>query len=558
MKILVVGGVAGGMSCAARARRLDEKAEIVVLERSGYVSFANCGLPYHIGGEIVSRDELLLQTPESLGELLNIDVRVRSEAVSIDPKGKTARVRNLAENKEYTESYDKLVLAPGASPFKPATPGIENPRIMTLRNVEDMDAIKKAVDAQGVKTAAVVGGGYIGVEIAENLVMRGIKVHVVEMLDQVLAQFDKEMAQALQNHMESKGLSLYLGSPVCAFKDAGGKLSVELQDGTAITADIAILAVGVKPDTKLAADTGLELNSRGGIKVNAQMLTSAPDIYAVGDAVEVVDPVTRTPAQIPLAGPANRQGRIAADNICGLESSYKGTWGTSILKVFDMCGACVGASEKNLRRAGIAYSKAYLHPLSHAEYYPGASRMHLKLLFSEGDGKILGAQAVGFDGVDKRIDVISTAIKASMTVFDLEELELSYAPPFGSAKDAVNMAGFVASNILHGLSECWFSEDFPSRIQDGILIDVRPKDHYEFSHLPGAINIPFSKFRSRLSEIPRDKNIFLYCRVGFSSYMAYRILRQNGYGSGKQSIRTLSGGILTFSCVHPSVVPTTK
>ncbi len=550
MKILVIGGVAGGMSCAARARRLDEKAQIVVLERSGYVSFANCGLPYHIGGEIAVRDALLLQTPEKLANTLGIDVRVHHEALAIDRKNKTVKVKDMSDGREYSEPYEKLVLAPGAVPVKPPIPGIDHPKVLMLRNIEDMDAIKAAVDAGSVKTAVVVGGGYIGVEMAENLVLRGVKVHLVELLDQILPPFDKEMARDLQNHMESNGVSLHLGSAAAAFRDESGRLSVELQNSEVIKAEIAILAVGVRPDSRLAAGCGLELNQRGGIKVSPRMLTSDPDIYAVGDAVEVLDAASGKPAQIPLAGPANRQGRIAADNICGLDSSYKGTWGTAILKVFKMCGACVGASEKALKRGGIEYSKVYLHPSSHAGYYPGATPIHIKLLFSKKDGKVLGAQAIGFDGVDKRIDVLSTAIKAGMTVFDLEELELCYAPPFGSAKDAVNMAGFVASNLLRGQTECWYPEQFPKETDGGVIIDVRPTDLFDVWHIPGAVSIPIETMRSRLSEIPRDKNIFLYCKVGFASYLAYRILKQNGYGAGGRILRTLSGGMMTFCCFH--------
>lgn len=553
MKILIVGGVAGGMSAAARSRRLGEDSEIIVFERGNHVSFANCGLPYHIGGEIKNREALLLQTPESLQKILNLDVRTNQEVVKIDPSSKNITVKDLKKNREYVENYDKLVLCPGALPIRPKLPGIDHEKIFLLRNVDDMDKIKSVIDTGIAKCAVVIGGGYIGIEMAENLILRGLKVHVVEMLSQILPPFDFEMAKDLQNHLSANCVNLHLGTAAAAFRDISGRISVELQNSEVLEADFVILSVGVRPDTELAKNSGLKLNERGGIIVNECMQTSDPDIYAAGDAVEVVDAVTGQASQIPLAGPANRQGRIVADNIFGKKSSYKSTLGTAILKVFQMTGGCTGASEKILKRNNIAYLKVYLHPSNHAGYYPGSTPIHFKLIFAPSDGKILGAQAVGFDGIDKRIDVIATAIKAGMTVYDLEELELSYAPPYGSAKDAINMAGFVASNLLRGDTECWYPEDFPSKTNNGLIIDVRPPDMFNLSHIPGAINIPHGKLRKELDKLPKDKDIYLYCRVGFSSYLSYRILKQKGFGRNN-ILKTLSGGILTFSSYHGSEI----
>jgi len=549
MKILVVGGVAGGMSAAARARRLSEDSQIIVFERGNHVSFANCGLPYHIGGDIQNRESLLLQTPSTLKKLLNIDVRINQEVSGIERSSRKVTVKDLSKGGQYEESYDKLILCPGAVPVRPKLPGIENPGIFTLRNVDDMDRIKKVIDSGKVRTTVVVGGGYIGIEMAENLVSRGIKVHVVEMLDQILPPFDFEMAKDLQNHLAANGVNLHLGTAAAGFREKEGGVSIELRNSEVIEADMIILSIGVRPDSELARDAGLKLNERGGIIVDGKMQTSDPDIYAAGDAVEVRDAVTGQPSMIPLAGPANRQGRIAADNILGKNSSYKNTLGTAILKVFKMSGACTGASEKTLKRNNIPYKKVYLHPSSHAGYYPGASPIHLKMMFSPADGRILGAQAVGFDGVDKRIDVLATAISSGMTVYDLESLELCYAPPYGSAKDAINMAGFIASNYLRGDVDCWFPEDYPSKTNGGMIIDVRPEDMFNLWHIPGAVNIPIGRIRDELDKIPKDRNIYLYCKVGFNSYLAYRILVQKGFG-GKNELKTLSGGIMSFNCHH--------
>lgn len=545
MKIVIVGGVAGGASAAARARRLSEDAEIIILERDEYVSFANCGLPYHIGGEIQDRDALLLQTPESLKTSLNLDVRTGHEVLAIDRDGKSIQVRTRATGEEYTESYDKLVLCQGANPVRPPLPGIDHPRLFTLRNIPDMDAIKAVVD-QGAFSAVVIGGGYIGMEIAEALRHRAVKVDLVEMLPQVMPPLDAEMARDLAYHMESYGVNLHLGVTAQSFTDVGGQIQTELSDGTQLLADLVVMAVGVRPASSLAHQAGLAIGNRGGIKVDEHMRTSDPDIYAAGDMVEVTDTVTGEPTVIPLAGPANRQGRIVADHIFGRDSAYQSTQGTAVLKVFDMTGGCTGASEKLLQRLHRPYRKIYIHPSGHAGYYPGTAPMHLKLLFAPGDGRILGAQIVGYDGVDKRLDVFATAIRAGMTVYDLEYLELAYAPPYGSAKDPVNMAGFVGSNLLRGDVDFWYAEEYPERTVSGTIIDVRSPEEFAAWHMPEAINIPVGELRDGLADkLPTGDlhhPLFVYCRVGFRSYLAYRILRQSGY----DNVQTLAGGSKTF------------
>lgn len=547
MKLVVIGGVAAGMSAAARARRLDETAEIVVFEKGAFVSFANCGLPYHIGGAIPDRDALLLQTPRSLAETLNLDVRCGVEIVEIDRQAHHVKARETATGRTYAESYEKLVLAPGAKPILPPLPGVDHPKIRVLRNVADMDRIKAEVDA-GAKTAVVIGGGYIGVEMAENLRDRGLEVDLVEMAPQLLPPLDFEMARDLERHMRWHGVRLHLGVAAAAFTaDTKGGVRVELKNGRLIRADFAVMAAGVKPDSALARDAGLALGERGGIRVDARMRTSDPDIYAAGDAVEILDFVLDRPTLIPLAGPANRQGRIAADNVCGRDSVYTATQGTSVVKVFDMTGGGTGVNERALKAAGVEYRKVYLHPSGHAGYYPGSAPMHLKLLFAPENGRILGAQAVGFDGVDKRIDVLATALRAGMTAKDLESLELAYAPPYGSAKDPVNMAGFIASNLLSGDVAFWYAEDYPEISEGATLLDVRSKAEYETWHIPGATLIPLGELRSRLDELDRDRKILLYCRVGFRSYLAYRILKQNGFETA-----TLAGGTMTFCACHDS------
>lgn len=545
MKIVIVGGVAAGMSAAARARRLDENAEIVVIERSRYVSFANCGLPYHIGGDIEDRDQLVLQTPASLAETLDLDVRIGHEVVSIHQAEQSITVRHLTTNEQYLESYDKLVLCPGAKPIRPDLPGIHHSRIFTLRNIEDMDDIKSMVDA-GIKYAVVIGGGYIGVEMTENLRHRGIDVTLVEISDQIMPPLDQEMARDLQYHLEYHGVKLKLGTAAVSFIDKGNSVEVRLNNGETLTTDLVMLAAGVRPDVGLLEGTTIALGPKGGIHVNAHMQTSDPNIYAAGDAVEVKDAISGETALIALAGPANRQGRIVADHICGRESSYTSTQGTAIVKVFEMTAGATGASEKTLKRSNIPFQKIYIHPTGHASYYPGTTSMHLKLLFKPSDGRILGAQVVGYDGVDKRIDVFATAIRSGMTVYDLEDLELAYAPPYGSAKDPINMAGFVATNLLKKDVAFWYAEDYSDIAGDHVIVDVRGPTEYQSWHIPKAINIPLGQLRKRLDSLPRDKPIFLYCRVGFRSYLAYRLLIQSGFSQ----LKTLAGGSKTFCSYH--------
>lgn len=545
MKVVIVGGVAAGMSTAARLRRLNESANIVVIERSQYVSFANCGLPYHIGNEIKVRDQLVLQTPQSLAESLNLDVRVQHEVIKIDVAAKTVEIKNLANNQVYSESYDKLVLCPGAKPIRPQLPGIEHAKILSLRNIEDMDKIKSML-TDAVNNITVIGGGYIGVEMAENLAHLGKKVTLIERGNQIISPLDKEMTKDLERSLEAHGVELKFNTEVEGFLDLNGQLSVSVKNADAISSDLVILAIGVRPDIALLRDTPIAVGERGGIQVNPQMQTSVPDVYAAGDAVEVLDAITRQSALIPLAGPANRQGRIVADNIAGrngrYQSTYQATQGTAIIKVFDMTGAGTGASEKTLLRANMPYRKIYLHPSGHAGYYPGTKPMHMKVLFSPNDGKLLGAQAVGYDGVDKRIDVLATAIKAGMTVYDLEHLELAYAPPYGSAKDPINMAGFVGVNLLEGEIDFWYAEDFETLRQDALMIDVRGEAEFKKGHIPDAINISLKELRSRLNTLPKDKPIFLNCLVGLRSYLAQRVLVQNGYAN----VKTLAGGYKTF------------
>jgi len=549
MKIVIIGGVAGGASTAARARRLNEKAEIIILERGSHVSFANCGLPYHIGGVIKDRESLLLQTPQSLKASLNLDVRTGHEVTGINRQKHSVSVKELETGRQYDETYDKLVLCPGANPVRPQLPGIDHSSIFVLRNIDDMDKIKAKINS-GAKTAVVIGGGYIGVEMAESLRELGLAIHLVEMVDQLMPPLDREMARDLENHMIRHGVKIHLGTAAAAFRDDSGMLSVELKNGDVLRTDMVIMSVGVKPETELAKKAGLEIGQRGGIKVSSTMQTSDPDIYAAGDAVEVTDFITGAPAVIPLAGPANRQGRIVADNLMGLDSKYTSTQGTAIVKVFDMTGGVTGATEKTLLKTGIKFRKIYIHPSGHAGYYPGTAPMSIKMLFAPDSGKILGAQVVGFDGIDKRLDVFATAIRAGMTVFDLKNLELSYAPPYGSAKDPVNMAGFVAENLLSNEVEFWYAEDYPEKTGNGLILDVRGPSEFESWHIPGATNIPLGKLRKQLGQLPKDRPLYIYCKVGFRSYLAYRILKQSGF----PVVSTLSGGSLTFCSYHPNSV----
>lgn len=548
MKLVVIGGVAGGASVAARARRLDESAEIVVLERSSYVSFANCGLPYHIGGVIRDRGNLLLQTPQSLRDSLNLDVRTGHEAITIDRAAKRVRVRELATGREYDETYDYLALCPGASPVRPPLPGLDHPAVRVLRNVEDMDEIKRRVDS-GAASAVVIGAGYIGVEMAENLRERGAGVDLVELESQILPPLDPEMVAPLEQTLAEHGVRLHLGTAAAAVRDANGRAMVELRNGRTIEADLVILSVGVRPESGLARAAGLELGPRGGIRVDNHLRTSDPSIFAAGDAVEVAHTVLPGSWLIPLAGPANRQARVAAENICGRNTPYESTQGTAIVKVFELTAGSTGASEKALLRAKQPYRKVYLHPSGHAGYYPGTAPMHIKLLFAPDSGKVLGAQVVGYDGVDKRLDVFATALRAGLTVFDLEKLELAYAPPYGSAKDPVNMAGFVAANALLGDLRLWYAEDWPKCAESAFILDVRSPAEYDAWHLPGAVNIPLGALRARLGQIPKDRPVRVYCKVGFRSYLAQRLLQQRGFSD----VATLSGGVTTFRAWHREI-----
>lgn len=540
-KVLIVGGVAGGASAAARLRRLDENIEIVMFERGEYISFANCGLPYYIGGSIKEREKLLVQTPEAMKDRFNIDVRVNSDVTSIDTENKMVKVVSKDKG-TYEESYDYLVLSPGAKPIRPSIEGIDSDRIYTLRNVPDTDKIKKAVDEQGVKRAVVIGGGFIGIEMAENLRERGVEVTLVEAAPHLLTPFDSEMASIVEKELNENGVSLVLNNGVKGFDDKKNEIDVQLNDGTVINSHMVILAIGVTPDTAFLKDTDIKLGERGHILVDEHMRTSADGVFAVGDAILVKDYVLGNDVAIPLAGPANRQGRIAADNIAGIASSYKGSLGTSILKVFSLAAASTGNNERNLKKLGKEYKVAYVHPMSHASYYPGATQLSIKLIHDL-DGRILGAQAVGYDGVDKFIDVIATTMKFNGTVEDLTELELAYAPPFLSAKSPANMVGFVAQNNLRGAVELFTIRDLKNFDEkDALLLDVRDVVEVENGLINGAINIPVNELRSRIEELPKDKEIWVYCAVGLRGYIASRILMQNGY-----KVKNLTGGYKSFS-----------
>jgi len=548
MKLLIVGGVAGGASAAARSRRLSEGAEIVVFERGPDVSFANCGLPYYVGGEIAERDKLLVTTPQQLRTRFNLDVRTRTSVEGIDRAAKKVRVRDLTSGREYEETYDKLLLAPGAAPLRPPLPGIDSPGIFTLRNLQDVDRIKERVD-RGVRQAVLLGGGFISLELAENLVRRGVATTVVEKNDQILTPFDREMTTPIAGHLAAKGVTLLLGQTAEGFEETHDGLVVVLKSGQRLPAQLVVVGVGVRPENELAVDAGLEVGPRGGIRVNDRLQTSDPDIYAVGDAIEVTDFVTGDPAQVPLAGPANRQGRIAADNIFGRDTAYRGTQGTAIVGFFDRTAAITGSSEKSLRRADLPFRKVYVHPTHHAGYYPGAEPMTLKVLFHPETGKLLGAQAVGGAGVDKRIDVLAVAIQAGMTVFDLEEMELAYAPQYGSAKDPINMAGFVAGGLLRGEHPQVDVEAVLAAPAAGrpFLLDVRTAQEFASGHIPEAVNIPVDDLRSRLGELPRDRKIAAYCQVGQRGYLATRILQQAGF-----SAANIGGGYKTYKLLHLS------
>ncbi len=549
MRIVIVGGVAAGMSTAARARRLDESAEIIVLERDAFVSFANCGLPYHIGEVIEDRDRLLLQTPESLRASLNLDVRTGTEVVAIDAQARRVTARVQATGEEQELSYDRLVLCPGAVPVVPPLPGIEDPRIHVLRRMEDMDAIKAQVDAVDdhgapqVRHAVVIGGGYIGLEMAENLRHRGREVSLVELADQLMPPLDRELTSPMEAHLRANGVDLHLGVGASSFAPTDDdRLAVTLADGTQIVTDLVLLAAGVRPNTALAAAAGVELGDRGGIAVDEHMRTNLADVYAAGDAVEVRHTVLPGPWLIPLAGPANRQGRVVADNLCGRDTTFGTVQGTGIVKVFDLVAGGVGANQRQLEAAGIPFERVQLHPSGHAGYYPGTAAMHLKVLFAPDTGRLLGAGVVGFDGVDKRLDVLATALSAGMTVYDLETLELGYAPPFGSAKDPVNMAGFIGANLLRGDVALWYADRFDEDTAGARILDVRGFEEFAAGHLPGAENLPLDQLRAALDGFDRAQPVRLYCAVGFRSYLAYRILVQHGF----VDVATLAGGMHSY------------
>lgn len=535
-KVLVVGGVAGGASAAARLRRLDENAEIIMFERDEHISFANCGLPYYIGENIKERSKLLVQTPQGMQARFNIDVRIHSEVIKVNTARKTVTV-NSKDRGSYEEAYDYLVLSPGSKAIRPPIPGIDSDKIFTLRNIPDTDTIKRFVDKQEVQKAVIIGGGFIGVEMAENLKDRGLEVALVEAAPHILAPFDADMAVLVEKELEQNGVRLLLHDGVKAFADKGDTIAVVLHSGTQLTADTVILAIGVTPDTGFLQDSGIKLGAKGHILVNESLETSCPGVYAVGDAIEVVDFITRQNVAVPLAGPANKQGRIAADNIAGLTSVYKGTLGTAILKVFGLTAACTGNNARNLKRLDIPYKVIDVHPASHASYYPGALPMTLKLIFNAA-GEILGAQGVGSAGVDKRIDVIASVIRLNGKVADLAELELSYAPPFSSAKDPVNIAGYVAGNVLAGLTETFTYDELADYDREKtVLLDVRTELEFQNGHLAGAINIPVDKLRGELDKLDKNKLILAYCQVGQRGYYASRILSQHGF-----TVKNMTGG----------------
>ncbi len=548
MKTIIVGGVAGGASAAARLRRLKEQDEIIILERGEYVSFANCGLPYYIGGVITQKGSLTLQTPESFRARFRIDVRVFNEAVKIDPEAKTLTVRNLATGEVYTENYDSLILSPGAEPIRPNIDGADGENVFTLRNIPDTFAIKAYIDEKKPRTAVVVGGGYIGVEMAENLVNAGLDVTIAELADHLIAPLDFDMAADVHRYIRNKGIKLALNNGISAIDGN----TVILQNGS-IPADMVIMSVGVRPETSLARNCGISTNSRGSIITDAHMRTNIDGIYAVGDAVEVSDFITGKPAFIPLAGPANKQGRIAADNIAGFDSEYTGTQGSAVLKVFDMTVATTGLNEKSAAAAGIEYDKIYTYSASHASYYPGGANMSIKALWDKKTLKLIGAQIVGFDGVDKRLDVIASAIRFGAKVTDLTELELCYAPPFGSAKDPVNMLGFVAENIVTGKVKQFFWDDVEKLPRDGsvTLLDVRTPVEVSRGSIDGFMNIPLDSLRENLDSLTKDKPIYVHCHSGLRSYIACRILTGSGY-----DCYNLAGGWRLYeSVVNERTVP---
>jgi NADPH-dependent 2,4-dienoyl-CoA reductase/sulfur reductase-like enzyme/rhodanese-related sulfurtransferase len=548
-KVVIIGGVAGGASTAARLRRLSEEMEIVLLERGEHISYANCGLPYYIGEVIKEREALFVMTPQKFQDWFNIDVRVNCEALNLDRAGQKVEVVNHLTGEKYWESYDYLVLSPGAEPIRPPLPGIDSPSVFTLRNVSDTDGIYNFIRDNRPTSAVVVGGGPVGLEMAENLQARGMTVTLVELSSQVLPFLDREIAALVQQYLRARGINLHLGDGVAAFREGTGKgLFVALQSGGEIETDLVIFSIGVRPEIKLARDAGLDVGR--GIKVNEQLQTLDPKIYALGDAIEVVDFVTGSPAVIPLAGPANKQGRIAADNIAGRREAYEGTQGTAVLKVFELTVASTGASERTLEQAGLEYKQCIVQPNSHAGYYPGSSPIVLKLLFSP-EGRIYGAQAVGYGGVEKRIDVIAAALRSGKNIYDLQALELAYAPPFSSAKDPVNMAGYVAGNILQGDVQVINCDELLSPDKGDLkIVDVREPEENELGHIPGAVNIPLGQLRRRLSELSPEQELVVYCSVGLRSYLAARILMQKGF----TRVRNLNGGYRIYRALQEEKV----
>ena len=549
-RILIVGGVAGGATAAAHARRLSEDAEIIIFERGPYVSFANCGLPYYVGGEIPEKEDLLVQTPEGLRSRFNLEVRVLSEVIELDPSKKRILVCDLKSRQDCWESYDDLIISTGASPLKPPIPGIDQAGLFSVRGIPDVEAILQWISEKKATRAVVVGGGFIGLEMVEQLHKKGLQVTLVEGLPQVMAPLDPEMAAWLHHELNSRGVELHLSDPVARFDNPEPNTKqatvVELKSGARIPADVVILGIGVRPESELIKNAGLEIGSKGGIRVDDDLRTSDPHIWAIGDAIEVRDFITGEWVLVPLAGPANRQGRIVAENIFDGSMKYAGTCGTAILRCFDMVAACTGANEKTLQKQKISYDAVHLHPASHANYYPGAQRIAMKILFDPGDGRLLGAQILGKDGVDKRIDVLATALKSGLTVHDLEDLELAYAPPFGAAKDPVNLAGMVAQHIMQGeIQNIQWYEIATLDPQITTVLDVRDEDELEDGHIPGSFHIPLSQLRHRFAELPKDHEIVAYCQTGQRSYYACRFLAQNGF-----RVRNLTGSYRTWKMAH--------